>query len=476
MAPAAPLRIGSRWPWGLWPVSISLATYQTHLYVVGSSGNGKSKLLQHLLFQLITTGWGCGVIDPHSDLASDLLAQLYATGWLAHEANRQRVIFLDPARTDYLMPANVLNCAYTTPHQTAENIVEAFRRVWPETLAEAPRFAQILRNGLMVLIENKLSLAELEKLLTNRTYRATLLTTTTDAEAVAFFTDQYNRWGKDQILMAGSVLNKVSAFLFFPSVRRAFGAADNRLDLRRLMDDGQILIVDLGGLNGETQQLYGSLLVTLVEQAAMSRRTGQTRRPFFCMIDEFPFFCARDPKTLARILSEIRKFNCFVGLAHQGVSQLDARMRGALENAKLKFIFGTGRETAEALVKDLFMPDLQAVKHEVKDSKAQERTHPVFDPMLEQFERAIQTIQRLREREMWVKLPDREEVIKLKTPDVPDYHVTDAQLAQIKTALAQQVGRPVGELEHARGEPDALSSTDTAPAGSDFWFTDQERA
>jgi hypothetical protein len=92
------------------------------------------------------------------------------------------------------------------------------------------------------------------------------------------------------------VLNKVSAFLFQPAVRLSLGAIENRLDFRTIMDRRQVLIVDLGGLTGETQQLYGSLLVTGLEHAAMSRRNQlpEERNPFFCMIDEFPFFCARD--------------------------------------------------------------------------------------------------------------------------------------------------------------------------------------
>lgn len=139
--------LGTAGWFGLSSVSVPLADYNTHLYVVGQSGSGKSKLLQHLLFELITKGWGCGVIDPHSDLVNDLIAQLYETGWLAQSHNAQRVLLLDPAQTDVIVPANLLNCSYANAYEVAENIVEAFRRVWPETLAEAPRFAQILRNA-----------------------------------------------------------------------------------------------------------------------------------------------------------------------------------------------------------------------------------------------------------------------------------------------------------------------------------------
>src|SRR4051812_47274068 len=145
--PNAKLQIGSRDFFGIWPLYLSLKRFSTHLYVVGASGQGKSKFLQSVLYQLSTKGWGCGVFDPHSDLASDLIAQLasypHSKPWLAEPAHQQRVFYLDPSRSDYLVPCNILKNSSSTPYEIAENVVESFRRVWPDTLAEAPRFAQI---------------------------------------------------------------------------------------------------------------------------------------------------------------------------------------------------------------------------------------------------------------------------------------------------------------------------------------------
>lgn len=400
----AKLHLGNQGLLGLSPISIPLDDFNSHLYVVGQSGQGKSKFLQQLLYQLCFTNWGCGVFDPHSDLASDLLAQLgtYPRGdpWLAQSNNRSRLIYLDPSRDDYLIPFNIFKSTTNTPYEIAENVVEAFRRVWPETLAEAPRFAQILRNAALILALKGLSLLELEALLTNVDFRRRLLADISDPLVVSFFEHQYNRWGREQAIFASPVLNKVSAFLFKPQVRCMLGANDNYLDFRQILDEGKILIVNLGGFHDEeTQRLLGSLLVTSLEQAAFSRSTQSPakRRPFFCMIDEFPLFCSRDQTSLARILSECRKYRLHLGLAHQTITQLPGeRIQGALENAKLKVIFGTGRQTAQAIVGDLFMPDTQSVKHEVTDEMAKERSHPLFDPLSEQFETFTQTIQRLR--------------------------------------------------------------------------------
>lgn len=451
----AKLRIGTRGLLGLSPVSITLDEFNSHLYVVGQSGQGKSKFLQQLLYQLSFTDWGCGIFDPHSDLASDLLAQLASHpdghSWLANPDNRKRLIYLDPARDDYLIPFNICKSTTNTPYEIAENVVEAFRRVWPETLAEAPRFAQILRSAVLVLACNGLSLLELEPLLTHPDFRRRMLADLRDPLVISFFTHQYDKWGREQAIFASPVLNKVSAFLFKPQVRCMLGANDNYLDFRRILDEGKILIVNLGGFHDEeTQRLLGSLLVTSLEQAAFSRsnQAAADRRPFFCMIDEFPLFCSRDQTSLARILSECRKYRLHLGLAHQTITQLPGeRIQGALENAKLKVIFGTGRQTAQAIVGDLFMPDPNQIKHEVTDEQAQTRSHPLFNPLSEQFERFTQTIQRLGRRRVLVKLPEAEQVAEVRVPVVPKSGLSSTQLGHLKASLVRQTGKPRQQLE-----------------------------
>src|SRR5262245_35297382 len=111
-SPQPQVCLGTRGFWGLSRLTLKLEQLHTHWYVVGASGSGKSKYLQHLLQQLIVAGAGCGVIDPHSDLASDLIAQLASypphKPWLASPAHRKRIVYLDPSRTDVVVPVNLL--------------------------------------------------------------------------------------------------------------------------------------------------------------------------------------------------------------------------------------------------------------------------------------------------------------------------------------------------------------------------------
>ena len=447
--------IGRYGLFGMRSLRVPLFGQDSHLYCVGKSGQGKSKLLLNVLAQLVQQGQGCGVIDPHSDLADDLLMYLASypksRPWLSVPENRARVIYLDPSRTDFVVPTNVLKSSTMTPHKIAENVLDCYKRVYPETLSEAPRFAQIMRNTLVVLASRGLTLLELEPFLTNARFRRQLLANFPDKQVIHFFSDQYARWGRDQSIFVSPVLNKVTAYLFQPSVRAALGASDNVVDFRAIIDQGKILIGDLGGLSGETQQLYGSMLVANFQQAAMSRRGTRegARHPYLLMIDEFPAFVSRDTKTLARILSEVRKFNCYLCLAHQTLSQTDQRMQGALENCDVRLAMATGRGTAHALAQQLYLPDPSLVKHEVHPDH-QERSHPLYEQVQNQIEMAVQQLMRLKKRHMMVKLAGCDKLHHVKTPNVARSRITPAQLQTYKRALLRRVGRSMQELEQER--------------------------
>jgi hypothetical protein len=140
------------------PFQVSASTRTAHLYVIGMSGKGRSKLLEWCLNQDIASGRGCGLIDPHSLLVDDLLKLLITRGVLDNQNIRRQLIYVDPARTDYVIPFNVLAVAAEHPYDVAAAVLEAFRRTWPESLREAPHFSNVVMAALIVLIENGLTL------------------------------------------------------------------------------------------------------------------------------------------------------------------------------------------------------------------------------------------------------------------------------------------------------------------------------
>lgn len=138
-----------------------------HTYVVGLTGRGKSKFLQNCLVQDILAGRGCAVIDPHGDLAKDVLRSLISAGYFNSSDNLKRTIYISPRRRDYIVPFNVLARPdeETETYEISQRVIAAFQRTWAQTLAEPPRFQQIMRAALAVLIENGETLCQLYQLL-----------------------------------------------------------------------------------------------------------------------------------------------------------------------------------------------------------------------------------------------------------------------------------------------------------------------
>jgi hypothetical protein len=237
-----------------------------------------------------------------------------------------------------------------------------------------------------------------------------------------------------------------------PNLELILGAEENRLDLRQIMDRGQILIVNLGTCDTETRNLLGSLLTVRLEQAALSRAhlREEDRVPWYCVIDEMQRFVANEgsAQVLAEILSEVRKFGLRLVLSHQGWHQVEnsARLAGALDQAQVKVVFGSGTKTGRVIAEELFSPDPEKVKHQVQDPAAQARSHPVYENLLEQKEMFVQAIRRQSQREIFVLPPDSDRVVALKTLTVPRSEVELDELEALKLRLLQQVGQPVDQL------------------------------
>ncbi len=445
-----PVRLGRVGPFGLLPYLIPVVARHTHCYCIGTTGQGKSKFIESLLVQDILAGRGCGLVDPHTDLARDTLANLLSQGFFADEAALQKVIYFDPTRSDYSLPFNILKSTQH-PYTVAQQVIEAFRRTWPRALDEAPRFTNVALATLLVLIETGQSLIEMPQMLVNRDFRDYLLSQVRDQQVVDFFRTRFAQWGKETAVMIDSVLNKVTAFTFNPHLRHCLGASENRLDFRAIMDEGKVLIVDLGNCDGETRRLVGSLVVTGLEMAALSRKdVSGKRRPFYLFLDEFQDFCANEgaAKTLAQILSECRKFGLYLHLAHQTLGQIQQRMSSALGNVGIKIVFSVDREDAEVMARKLFSVDTEAIKHDAQT----ETQHPLYSPLAEQWEQAVAAVQALKPRSAFVKRRGKG-VVQIKTEPIQPYSVSETEVRDLETKLASTHGVALTNAQEQSKQP-----------------------
>jgi hypothetical protein len=399
---------------GLVPYSIPNSARDTHVYCIGASGTGKSKFLEGLFVADVRAKRGCGLIDPHGDLAHDVLANLLSSGYFNQPNALEHVIYFDPTRTDYTLPFNALKLRLP-PYTLANQIIEAFRRAWPQSLREAPRFTNIALGALLALIEANRTLVDMPRLLTDATFREEVLAHVNDPQVVDFFHNRYDQWGRGFTIE--SVLNKVTAFTLNPHLRRCLGTPQNALDLRHIMDAGKVLIVNLGHCDDETRRLIGSLITTGFEQAAMSR--AEDRRHFYLYLDEFQDFCANDggTQTLAHILSECRKYNLHIHMAHQTLGQIQSRVESALANVNVKVVFALDYEDAKVFAHKLFVDYVGNIN----------------------WEQATATIQKLRRRTALVKWRG-ERLAKIKTLPIPEYQVSAREMEALMAGLSRTHG------------------------------------
>jgi len=320
-----------------------------HLAVVGKTGMGKTTLLQSLLVADIAAGRGVGLIDPHGDMAESLLSRI----------PRQRtndVVYFDAGDRDHPIAFNPLHCP-DPQHRplVASGIVSAFKRLYGDSWG--PRLEYILRNAILTLLETpEASLAVLSRLLTDKAYRAHILTHVEDPVIRHFWLQEFQTW-KPQLQAEAvlPVINKVGQFITHPILRAILSQTRGSLDLGHVLDHGKILIANLakGRIGEDGSNLIGSLLVTGLQLAAMRRadQAESDRRDFYLSVDEFQNFAT---DSFATILSEARKYRLNLTIANQYLEQIpEATLAAVFGNVGSLLCFQVGARDAEMLAEQL---------------------------------------------------------------------------------------------------------------------------
>jgi len=441
-------------PFGLrWPFRLSATDLRTHKHIMGVTGQGKSKLCALYAADLIEQGIGTAVVDPHSDLAADVLRILAHRGYFSRPGAYQKLLYIDFSRRDRFIPFNPLKQPYDT-HTIARNIVEVCTRAWPN-LADgaAPQFENIMLAASFVLAEHGLPFTQVTELLTSKDYREQLLTKENlDPNVIRFFHDRYDKWGRETPTMIESTLRRVFLLSFTPTLRNTIGQVENRLNLREIMDSGTSVLFNLGGLDEQTQRLLGCIITVGYEAAALSRADlpEHKRAMYQLIIDEFSMFSAQSEEALARILSLARKYGLFLTLAHQTWSQLSSKLQGAMQNT-MHIVFKLGREDALWAAPHFGRFDPYRVKHEVADEQADKRTHPVYFNIQETWEGWAEKIENLWPREALLKIPAKKvfgvkrsaRTIKIRTLTAQMDRCSDEALHAIQEQYANALLQPI---------------------------------
>ncbi len=325
------------------------------MYVVGSTGMGKSEFLKNMAIQDIEEGRGIAFLDPHGDPSSDLIDHIPA-----HRI--KDVIYLDPSDLSFPIAFNVMDKVdYEYRHLVASGLLGVFKKIWVD--AWSGRMEYILNNTILALLETKDStLLAINRMLADKTYRKEVVAQIKDPIVKAFWVEEFAKYAdKFATEATAAIQNKVGQFASNNLIRNIIGQKELKLDIRKIMDEGKILIVNLskGAIGDDASRLIGALLVTKIQLAAMSRvdTPENDRRDFYLYVDEFQNFAT---ESFASILSEARKFHLSLVVAHQYIKQMEETVADAVfGNVGSLVAFRVGAEDAEFLEK-WFAPDFMA--------------------------------------------------------------------------------------------------------------------
>lgn len=342
--------VGKRFQWGEdTPFGFSASDRRHHLYTIGKSGAGKTTLLRNLILQDIAAGHGVGVIDPHGDLATDLLDHIPP-----HRIDD--VVYFNPADTEYPIGFNVLGgVPPERRHLVASGVVSAFKSIWRDSWG--PRLEYILYAAVAALLEcQNVSLLGVQRMLHDARYRTWVVKQVKDPIVRSFWVNEFESYdARFWHEAVAPIQNKVGQLLMSPLLRNILGQVRSRIDARFMIDGGRIFIADLskGKMGADKSSLLGALLVSQFELAAAARADvpEHARRDFYLYVDEFQSFTS---DTFVSILAEARKYRLCLTLSHQYIEQLRPEIRDAVfGNVGSLIAFRVGHHDAKVLEREL---------------------------------------------------------------------------------------------------------------------------
>ena len=297
-----------------------------HVYIIGQTGAGKSGLLELFALSDVFHNQGYAIIDPHGDFAVNNMRFIPGS-------RLKDVVYFNPADTQFPLgfnPLEVTNPAQKT--NISSEVIGVLKRMFGESWG--PRLEYILRYTILALLDRpETTMLDITRMLTDKKFRKDTLSYCTDTVVLQFWNVEFASWtDKFQAEAIAPVLNKVGAFTANPVIRNIIGQPRSTFNIRQIMDEGKILVVNLSkGLIGEDNAgILGSFLVTKIQLAAMSRSDIpdiKDRRPFYLYVDEFQNFAT---DSFATILSEARKYGLNLTVANQYISQMAENVRDAV--------------------------------------------------------------------------------------------------------------------------------------------------
>lgn len=416
------------------PVTLSPASRLKHLYIVGATGSGKTNLDLLLIDSDIRNRRTTVVVDLRGDLVDRVLRRL--AGTLPPAGIAARLVLLDLRDGRHVTPFNPLGGSGES-FSRALYVLSVLRL---EADSWGVQLEETLRNCLLALAEAEWTLLEVEPLLSNAAFRASVLESVTDPYVRGFFRRYGELSAEKQQGWRLPVLNKVTPLLSIPALRRLFGLRAT-LPLAEILNGppGAILLIALGvDRLHEAAHLAGGLIVSAIQSAVMARvdTPEAARKPVMLYVDEFEQMAT---DRFAQIVAEGRRFGLGLTLSHQNLAQVPSSLREVIRNnVQTQVLFQTGALDAAELAREVISP------HAAEEVRG--------------------ALMRLQVGEAYV-VPRGRESMRVKVPLTSDPPVAAARLAAARAAGYRRFAVPTesadaelaARLEYLEGLDGAIS-------------------
>lgn len=346
------------------PIGLTQDERERHMYIIGGTGSGKTTMLKYQIVQDMKNGKGVAVVDPHGDLAEELLE-------FVPKSRKKDLIYLNPDDLDHPLGINLLelpeglsdNDLLREKDRVTESVVSVMRKIFSDDDSGGHRIEYVLRNTIhTAFTTDNPTLFTIFRLLNDGKYAKKIIKDLEDEDLKAFWKNEFGKaGGMQKVKMSAGITAKIGRFLFSASARTMLEKEKSDIDFSEVLD-GKILICNFskGRLGEDTSSLFGTTILAKLQLASLRRsETKQKdRRPFYLYVDEFQNFATM---SFTQMLSEARKYKLYLTMAEQSTQQQDDQkmVEVILANVGTIVAFRTGSPRDEELILPRFEPYIE---------------------------------------------------------------------------------------------------------------------
>ena len=318
-------------------VRLKLEDRFRHFYVIGQTGTWKSSIFQSMIRQDLRNWEWVVVIDPHGDLARDVMP------FIPRE-RADDVIYFDPSDLERPMWMNMLE-AHTDEEKElvamdALNIM--IKLFWNEIFG--PRIQDYFRNAVLTLMDypQGWAITDVVRLFADPDFQKDHVRHVKNPIVKNWWEKTYeSMWAKEKAEIIPYFAAKFGQFITNKMMRNIIWQTKSSFDIMDIMQNKKILLVNLSKwrLWDLNSKLLWMMLVSKIQMAAMRRDNipKDERKECYLYIDEFQNYVT---DSIESILSEARKYRLSLNIAHQYLGQLeqsDALTKSSLDLKKAIF-------------------------------------------------------------------------------------------------------------------------------------------